>query len=291
MPPLLSRIALSSLVFLSVACAAALPDPSAIVAAERAFAADGYANGIKKSFLAYAAEDGVFFAPGPVNAHATLNEAPDEDLTEPRRHLVWWPLYAGIAGSGDLGFTTGPYAFDADRRGHYFTIWRKEADGTWKWLLDAGVAADAAGEAEQGADVLFLPTARAKSASPQAAMTEVAALETAIAEKAAGSVQSAYEPFLAGDSRLHSAGPPPAKDASGRSAIFAARPAQIRFSPIGGGASRAGDFVWTYGEGTWSENNVDKTGWYVRVWQKRPEGWRLAFDEFLPPPEPRPTEQ
>lgn len=275
----------------ALACAACDSAPSAIdevVAAERAFAADGYARGVKLSFLAHSAPDAVIFGPGPTNAHESLNASPDENLSEPRTHLVWWPLYAGIAKSGDLGFTTGPYALDDERRGHYFTIWKKQDDGSWKWVLDAGVGADASNEAAQGSPVDYLAASKEKSLTPDAAMEDVAAIEAAIAEAAGSGIQSAYEPYLDADSRLHSSGPPPAKSKEGRAAVFAARPRSAAFSPLGGGASRAGDLVWTYGEARWSESGEAKTGYYVRVWQKRRANWRIVFDEFLPPPAQQP---
>ncbi len=268
----------------SFGCETVAPAPDGIIAAERAFAADGYQRGVKLSFLAYSAPDAIIFNPGPVNAHESLKASPDQNLAEPRPHLVWWPLYAGIASSGDLGFTTGPYAIDEDRRGHYFTIWKKQPDGAWRWVLDAGVGADAANEAAQGTPVAFLETSRERSASSSDAMNEVAALETAIARAAEGGISSAYEPYLDGDSRLHSSGPPPAKRAEDRAAAFAARPQSIEFAHLGGGVSDAGDLVWTYGEGRYSDNGAARSGHYVRIWQKRRAGWRLVFDEFLPPP-------
>jgi len=278
-----ARAALAAAAVFLSGCAGA-PPLREIVAAERAFAADGYAQGIKTSFLAHSAEDAIMFAPGPVNAHATLEALPDEDLTEPRRRLVWWPLYAGVARSGDLGFTTGPYAFDDDRRGHYFTIWRKQPDGGWKWILDAGVGADATNEAPKDSPVAYLSPSASGSASPEAALADVAQAERLLSEAARENVQSAYGPFLADYSRLHSKGPPPSTSAADRAAQFAARPQAIEFRALGQGASAAGDFVWTYGEGRWRENGADLAGWYVRVWRKRREGWKIAFDEFIPPP-------
>jgi len=273
---------------LLAACAPQRPATAEeIVAAERAFAADGYAQGVKASFLAYSAADAIVFSPDPQNAQAVFGAAPDADPDKPAPHLIWWPLYAGAARSGDLGFTTGPYAIEDDRRGHYFTIWKKQADGRWKWVLDAGVGADAAAEAAQGTPVAFLDTSGFGAASPEAAMEEVAAIERNIAEAAAIDVSSAYEPYLDIDSRLHSKGPPPAKTPQGRDAVFAARPSSLEFSSLGGGASDAGDFVWTYGEGRSREGDLSRTGYYIRVWQKRAAGWRLVFDEFLPPPDGR----
>lgn len=94
-----------------------------LVAAERAFAAATAEMGFKRGFLAFAAPDGFMFQQGPVNARKSLAAAPDNKPGDPA--LAWWPLWAGIARSGDLGFTTGA----ANIPVRYFTVWRRQADG------------------------------------------------------------------------------------------------------------------------------------------------------------------
>jgi hypothetical protein len=66
---------------------------------------------------------------------------------------------------------------------------------------------------------------------------------------------------------------------------LATRAKAIAFSPLGGGASRAGDLVWTYGDARWDKGG----GNYVRVWQRRGGGWKIVFDQIIeaPPPPPK----
>jgi ketosteroid isomerase-like protein len=67
-------------------------------------------------------------------------------LDSPDNHLTWKPAGAGIAKSGDLGYTYGTYEFstkDKDGKpvvdhGKYTTIWKKQKDGIWKVVLDMG---------------------------------------------------------------------------------------------------------------------------------------------------------
>lgn len=269
--------------FLAACAEQAAPTPGPIVEAERAFAKDGYDLGFKASFLKHSADEAIVLAPGPVNAHETISTEPDPDPNAPRQHLIWWPLWAGIAKSGDLGFTTGPFAIDEKRIGHYFTVWKKQADGGWKWVFDAGVGADPAAEAEQGSPAGHLPVAKSGSASPEAASAEVSALETAIAAAAATDIVAAYKDHLAPDARVHSEGPPPAKGPADYDAALAARASSITLSYLGGGASKAGDMVWTYGDASWSDSEGQaKKGYYARMWQKQAEGWRIVFDELVP---------
>ncbi len=89
------------------ACPAASPAP--VVAAERAFAADAPGLGVGGSFNKWALPDAVVIAQG--RAQTVREVYPPEaarPADEPR--LEWWPNWAGIARSGDLGFTTGGVA-------------------------------------------------------------------------------------------------------------------------------------------------------------------------------------
>ena len=97
-----------------------------IIAAERAFAVDGLAHGIRDSFPRHAAPDGIMFAPGPVNARTFFAGRPPETRNP---NLDWWPVFAGAARSGDLGFTTGPASQNGRAFGFYFTMWRRQPDG------------------------------------------------------------------------------------------------------------------------------------------------------------------
>jgi ketosteroid isomerase-like protein len=111
-----------------------------MIAAERAFAADASARNTRDAFLAAYDEDGIAFAPGPRNAHRVW-----EQRAVNKSRLEWAPAVAEIASSGDLGYTSGPWRFTAEGDdkpsgyGHFFSIWRKNADGQWKVLLDHGV--------------------------------------------------------------------------------------------------------------------------------------------------------
>ncbi len=60
--------------------------------------------------------------------------------------LTWTPTDAAMGPSGDMGYTWGHFegrSKDANGNpvttsGRYITIWRKQSDGSWKVVLDAG---------------------------------------------------------------------------------------------------------------------------------------------------------
>ncbi|MGH6999459.1 MAG: DUF4440 domain-containing protein, partial [Phenylobacterium sp.] len=171
-------------------------DPSVVVAAERAFAADGLALGIKRSFLKHSTPDAILFAPDPVKAHELYADRPDK----PHPPLVWWPLWAGIARSGDLGFTTGPSTFGGKENGWYFTVWTRQADGGWKWVYDGGSPSAHGNAAPQGSTPTYLAAATGKEATAASAMAAVRAAETKLA--AQSDTRAAYLAVLAPDARI-----------------------------------------------------------------------------------------
>jgi ketosteroid isomerase-like protein len=261
--------------------------PAPVVAAERAFAADGYTMGFKASFLKHSAPTAIVIQPEPVNAHESLAKAPDGKPDDPK--LEWWPVWAGMAKSGDLGFTTGPCALAGQRRGHYFTVWKKQMNGDWKWLFDGGTGSDASGAPGPGGPVGFLTVSDVPAMDSGEALAEVFAVEEALATVALTDLKAGFLTVYACDGRMQGSALPPAEDCEAAAAEMATRPATARLKTLGGEASEAGDLVWTYGVMDWSGIGGETKGHYVRVWQRRAEGWRIVFDELLVPPPPRPN--
>lgn len=268
------------------------PTPEPVVAAERAFAADSLTMGVKASFLKYSSSDAIMFAQGPTNAHELIGSWPDgpDDTT-----IVWWPVWAGISQSGDLGFTTGPAKYgDAEPRSYYFTVWAKQPNGSWQWIYDGGPRATGEVPFTQDAPVDYLPLATANSGSAHAAMTEVAAIESELAAAAANGAKAAYEPYLSEHARVTGAGGHPVADRAAVTAELDRRAGAMKLNHLGGTASIAGDFVFTYGSGEWSREGEARTGHYVRIWQKGVDGWRMATETLIatpPPPPPEATPQ
>ncbi len=99
--------------------------------------------GMRKAFIEYIADEGVLLRPDhmPIvgaDAIEFLSQADDSSSV-----LTWEPAGGDIASAGDLGYTYGTYNLqlpDTTFAGTYVSIWKKQADGKWKFVLDSGNA-------------------------------------------------------------------------------------------------------------------------------------------------------
>ena len=279
------------------------PDAAAIVAAERAFAADAPALGLTASFNKWSVPDAVMIGGGQVQ---TVRDVFPPDVPRPadEARLEWWPNFAGISRSGDLGFTTGGVAINGQRTGHYFTIWKKQADGSWRWVYDGGSGASAAEVPGPDSEPVILPVGPAllqvvtsldrppPPMAPDWAMTRVREQEAVLARTAATDQKAAHLAALADNGRLYVAPRPPAIGRAAFADALDAWPPTFRFGPTeGGGQSQYGDLVWTYGPAAWTTDGQPRTGHYVRLWQRQEDGFRIVLAQLIaaPPPPPPPA--
>ena len=122
------------------------PDPEVLMEADRAFSRDVGERGAE-AWVSWFADDGAQIQPGAgeVRGKEAIRQLM-AGLDDPDFSLRWEPLRADIAASGDLGWTTGEYVSEGKgpdgepRRGQgrYVSIWRKQADGSWKVVMDLG---------------------------------------------------------------------------------------------------------------------------------------------------------
>jgi ketosteroid isomerase-like protein len=111
---------------------------------ERRFAADTAAGG-GAAFARWFAEDAVTLSNGqaPVLGRAAI--AAGATWAPDTYRLTWNPEGARLSPLGDMGFTWGHYTGhgkdrngnSVDNSGRYMTVWKKQADGSWKVELDA----------------------------------------------------------------------------------------------------------------------------------------------------------
>jgi len=103
-------------------------------------------------FAAWFADDGVALGNGQAPVIGRVAIAKSANWSAKDYQLTWTPTDAQMSPSGDMGYTWGHFegrSKDAagnpvTTTGRYLTIWRKQADGSWKVVLDAGANEPAA---------------------------------------------------------------------------------------------------------------------------------------------------
>lgn len=282
----ISALALAASCVLSAAAAAPRADVAEVVEAERAFARAAQEEGVGAAFRRFVAEEGIVFEPDPRPAKPVLAKRPDGGGS-----LKWWPVYAGIAASGDLGFTTGPWVAEFGGRkgfGHYFTIWKRGPDGSWRWVLDHGPPTREAPGLGPETPVTSLPAVMParRRVRIESTWRDLLAVQANLDRELASDARAALPKLLADDGRVMRVGPQPAIGRAAYIAALASGPARIEAAHLGGGISKAGDLAYTYGGARWENEGVPRTGHYVRLWQWRGEGWKLIVDELIASPPP-----
>lgn len=249
------------------------PDASPVIAAERAFAGAASQGGWVEAFEAYSADDALIIAAQPISAHQSL--AGIDPANRGDTSLTWAPEFAGISRGGDIGFTTGPYNGGGAAFGQYFTVWRRQADGSWKWIYDGGTNQTAPTTVNMEADVTVVPVARG-AGSAAAAVDAVRAREGALAERAAANAGEAFGAVFAGAGRMNRDNQPTALGAD--AAVLLAGAGGVRYAaPRVIEAGAAGDLVFTLGEARWDGGS----GYYCRIWVLQADGWKIAYDQII----------
>ncbi len=99
-------------------------------------------------WMSYFADEAVAFPPGKpsITGRGVLREFYSRMFGQPEFSLIWRPVKADAAASGDMGYTIGtaestsrgPDGKEVKRPGKYLTVWKKQADGSWKVVADLG---------------------------------------------------------------------------------------------------------------------------------------------------------
>ncbi len=119
-------------------------------AAEVAFAAS-VADRDAERFASFIDEEAVFIGATVLRGREAITQAWSVFLAEGGPDLVWQPELVEVRSDG-LGLSRGPYSLtttgtDGTRStttGTFTSIWRRQADGRWKVVFDAGCPACAA---------------------------------------------------------------------------------------------------------------------------------------------------
>ncbi|MCX2573201.1 nuclear transport factor 2 family protein [Pedobacter sandarakinus] len=254
-----------------------------LVNAEKDFAKAIARNGDKDAYLDYTASTALVFRPNPVNAKTFYNaQTKSEDA------VTWEPNLAKVSRSGDLGFTTGPYAVEgADKKyGQYLSIWKSE-NGKWKLAIDLGTNSNKPLESSAPKFVepkdhvapKFLNDREIK-AGKDIILTTEKTLNTLL--KTHGI--AAFGGFLTDDARLLFPGNEAINGKGKIVAFYNSMVSKINLKTTGVDKALGSDLAYTYGIATIDyKADLRESFNYVFVYEKAADAsWNLIVQAFVP---------
>ena len=110
-----------------------IAQPGDVVAVELAFARAAQDKGQWSAFAEFAGDDAVMFVPQPVRAKEWL-----KGRANPPQAITWQPYQVWSSCDGSLAVTKGASLRPDGTAGYFTTIWQRQEDGAYKWVLDQG---------------------------------------------------------------------------------------------------------------------------------------------------------
>lgn len=264
-----------------------------MVATERSFSRMSEEKGIREAFAAFIADDGILFRPRAVAGKKWMQEHPLPP-SNTRPLLTWQPIVAFMSRSGDLGYTTGTWQYKNDIKdakpsafGNFMTVWKKQADGNWRFVLDLGISNSepktvlkVAFSSPPGANFKAIDVDQARTAllneerEFSRASADLGAAEAFLlkADVAVRVYRENQMPFLGRAASAKAMYPP--------TTVWTWTPA---FADV----SLAGDLAYSYGTYELRDKKsgaITESGNYARVWKKVAGMWRVAIDVANPVP-------
>lgn len=290
----MQSVLLFALPWLSLLAAEATPgpaSPAALVECERAFARSVAATGIRAGFLEWLAPTGVVFRPGPVNGPAAYAESPASAA-----RLAWEPEFAAVSAAGDLGWTTGPWAWRADSSatedaawGEYLSVWRRQDDGRYLAVLDVGISHAGPSGPPRAPEFLSPAAAPRTGRGPldrRRSLWKADADFGRFAEQSG--VAAALERFGAERLVLLREGLPRVLGRAAAADTLRARERAPALMSLAQFLSDSGDLGYTYGSFVTGGGAGPDSGYYVNVWHRgTAKPWELAAQLVQPAPRPK----
>ena len=203
-----------------------------------------------------------------------------------------------MARSGDLGYTTGPYTLTDNspekkppQHGFFFSVWKKQMDGNWRVVLDAGIRT--AGPYRGLRTFQTVPRLPRESAEPllepKAGKKMLLSAERGLLEAAATEgFMKAFLAHLSSDARVYRQDVQPVIGVdSVRAFLLRAAPLES-WEPMKAEVARSVDLGYTYGSYRTRESHgstATEKGYYVRVWKRdATDRWLVVLDLTIPLP-------
>jgi hypothetical protein len=254
---------------LFIGCCLQAKAQNEIAIAEQAFAQMAKDSGTKKAFLHFLDSNSIIFHNGKTHEALPVWKS----LSDNSSLLLWKPVYTGMAASGEMGFSTGPFehrdtpAGPVNESGNYSSVWVKDKQGVWKVLIDLGMPYKPSLFQKDWAQTVL------SGLLPATAGANWQQVEQELITRYQQKGNKAFLPYLSGRSWFNIQGQAPFHTVKDIEAGLQQIPADLKFEYLGGAISAAGDLFYTYGV---VDRNGNKEN-YLRVWGHEKAGWKLLL--------------
>jgi ketosteroid isomerase-like protein len=253
-------------------------DLQKLIETEKAFAQASINLGTNTAFLNFLSKEAIVFDKSmPVNG---LNYWQNLDF---KGVITWQPIIAEIAGSSDLGYTVGNYQFhntSAEEKpnafGSFVTLWKKQADNSWKVAVDMGVSHDEI--VVNSANIIeTYPVFKPYELKNQMVLTErMVFMNDHFYWKNAKSSLNPFEPHLAQNVRIYRKNLKPIIGKE-NAKVFLKKTynKNLVYTGLKAISSNAGDLVCVYGV----ISGEGKSGTYLRIYkQEAKDAWKIVVE-------------
>ncbi len=248
-----------------------------LVSSESAFASATAHLGVRNGFLTFFADDAITFEPRLGSYKESLLRRP-APVYPMRAILRWAPEEGDVSASGDLGYLTGPYLVESGEQGDgpkpagwFFSVWKRQADSTWKVFIDVGIETPPHGLSIDS--VRFAPSATHRTRTSAGSVEDLLRSDSLLNGQFARGGPD-IPAFLVPAVRLHRNGWFPIKGLDEVRSYLRMHPYGTATS-LSAECSASRDLGYTYGTYTGS----DTEGYYVRVWKHLgTTGWMMVAD-------------
>jgi len=249
-----------------------------LIETEKAFAQASINVGTKTAFLNYLSNESTVF--GKLMPMNGLEYWQNVDF---KGVITWQPFIAEISGSSDLGYTVSDYQIHAieaedkpSRFGTFVTLWKKQADNSWKVALNMGVLHNEV-KLNNSAITEIYPTFKPYELKNQMVLAErMVFMNDHFYWKNAKSSLNPFEPHLAQNVRIYRKNLKPIIGKE-NAKVFLKKTydKNLVYTGLKAISSNAGDLVCVYGV----ISGAGKSGSYLRIYkQETKDAWKIVVE-------------
>jgi ketosteroid isomerase-like protein len=253
-----------------------------VVDAEVAFNKAVAKKGIKDGFLSVIDDEAVVFRPNAVNAKEFYTR-----IEKQPGNLSWQPKFGRISANGDLAFTAGPYIYqnsaaDTDKvYGHYVSVWRNDAEGRLKLLIDLGIQHPE----PESTEIIDLkdPTGKvlAPAKDPFAPKRLIMGTDDTFNHSLAISTVAGYKEFLSPEAHYYFPGFEPLIGTDKIMKFVSNEGISINAKTTSVGRAVSNDLAYSYGTAVIKKGALSSNYNYVRIWElDASHKWNILLEVF-----------